>query len=55
MDYQSKYLKYKSKYLALRNKLQVGGTTLDEYRALYPHLTPFQLSLTELIDENGEK
>ena len=25
MDYQSKYLKYKQKYLALRNNLQKGG------------------------------
>lgn len=55
MDYQIKYLKYKSKYLAIRNKLQVGGTTLAEYRVLFPHLTPFQISLAELIDENGEK
>ena len=51
MDYHSKYLKYKSKYLTLRNKLQVGGTTLDEFR-LSPGLTPFQISLAELIDAN---
>ena len=32
MDYRDKYLKYKAKYLALKNQLnQTGGTKLKYY------------------------
>jgi len=52
MDFKSKYLKYKSKYLTLRNKLQLGGTNLDQF-LLLPILTPFQTALVRIIVIEG--
>ena len=51
MNFQNKYLKYKSKYLKLRNKILLGGTTIQEY-LLKPELTKFEKALANFIWED---
>jgi predicted DNA-binding protein len=51
MNFQNKYLKYKSKYLKLRNKILLGGTTIQEY-LLKPGLTKFEKALANFIWED---
>jgi len=57
MDYKHKYIKYKTKYLELKNKninYQIGGNYLDDYTIIKP-LGKGMHGTVYLVEKNDSK